>query len=93
MRDSHIVAIGALVLIITGIVLIGVSMTIHIPSAYKTFLGIPYAVDPAFATSFYEIIVLSGMGVFFIGFGSGMLGCTAYIYRLEKKISQTPPPP
>jgi len=41
MKDSHQVLVVAIVFIIIGIVLIGVSRSINIPSAYSTFLGIP----------------------------------------------------
>jgi hypothetical protein len=32
-------------------------------------------------------------GAFLLGLGFGVLASTASIYRLEKKIPQTPPPP
>ena len=76
MKDSHQVLVVAGVVILIGIVLIGLSRS-NIPSAYNPFLS---------AQAFYT------MGFFFLGFGLGVLGTIGYIVRLEKKISQTPPP-
>jgi hypothetical protein len=33
------------------------------------------------------------MGFLFVGVGGGVLGTIGYILRLEKKLSQIPPPP
>jgi len=93
MKDSHQVLVVAVAFIIIGIVMIGVSRSINIPSAYSTFLGIPYAVNPEFVSSFNEMLVLLMMGFLFLGFGFGVLGTIGYVLRLEKKIPQTPPPP
>jgi len=78
MKDSHQVLVVAGVLILIGIVLIGLSRSINIPSAYNPFLN---------AQAFFT------MGFLFLGFGVGVLGAVGYIVRLEKKIPQTPPPP
>jgi high-affinity Fe2+/Pb2+ permease len=77
MKLSHQVLVVAGVLILIGIVLIGLSRSNNIPSAYNPFLS-----ERAMFT----------MGFFFLGFGFGVLGAIGYIVRLEKKISQTPPP-
>ena len=77
MKDSHQALVVAGVLILIGIVLIGLSRSINIPSAYNPFL---------------TARALFTMGFFFLGFGFGVLGAIGYIVRLEKKISQTPPP-
>ena len=92
MRDSHIVAIGALVLIVIGIGLIFGATSIHIPSVYNRCLGIPYGVNPEFESSFKEMLVLFMMGTFFLGLGLGVLSSIGFVLKLEKKISQTPPP-
>lgn len=78
MKDSHQVLVVAGVLILIGIVLIDLSRSINIPSAYNPFLS---------AQTFFT------MGFFFLGFSFGVLGTIGYIVRLEKKIPQTPPPP
>jgi hypothetical protein len=78
MKDSHQVLVVAGVGILIGIVLIGLSRSINIPSAHNPFLS-----SQAFFT----------MGFFYLGFSFGVLGAIGYIIRLEKKIPQTPPPP
>jgi len=78
MKDSHQVLVVAVVLFVIGIVLIGLSRSINIPSAYNPFLSAG---------------ALFTMGFFFLGFGLGVLGTIGYVLRLEKKIPQTPPPP
>jgi hypothetical protein len=93
MKDSHQVLVVAVVFFVIGIALIVGSMSIHIPSAYSTFFGIPYAVNPEFASSFYEMLALFVAGFMFLGFGLGVLGTIGYILRLEKRLSQIPPPP
>jgi len=78
MKDSHQVLVVAGVLILIGIVLIGLSRSINIPSAYNPFLSAR---------------ALFTMGFFFLGFGIGVVGTIGYVVKLERKISQTPPPP
>ena len=78
MKDSLQVLVVAGVLILIGIVLIGLSRSINIPSTYNPFLSAR---------------ALFTMGFFFLGFGFGVLGAIGYVLRLEKKIPQTPPPP
>lgn len=93
MKDSRKVLVQALFFIIIGSVLVGWSRSITIPSAYNSFLGIPYAVNPEFASSLYEMLALLVFGFLFLGFGCGVLATIGYIVRLEKKIPQSPPPP
>ena len=78
MKDSRQVLVVASVSILIGIVLIGLSRSINIPSVYNPFLS---------AQAFFT------MGFFFLGFSFGLLGSIGYILRLEKKTPQTPPPP
>jgi UDP-N-acetylmuramyl pentapeptide phosphotransferase/UDP-N-acetylglucosamine-1-phosphate transferase len=78
MKDSHQVLVVAGVLILIGIVLIGLSRSNNIPSTNNPFLS-----TQAFFT----------MGFLYLGFSFGLLGAIDYIFRLEKKIPQTPPPP
>ena len=78
MKDSHQALVVAGVSILIGIVLIGLSRSSNIPSAYNPFLS---------AQAFFT------MGFLFLGFSLGVLGAIGYIVRLEKKTPQTPPPP
>jgi hypothetical protein len=93
MKYSHQVVALATVFIMLGIILIGASQTINIPSAYSTFLGIPYAVNPNFVSSFNEMLGLLILGFTFSGFGFGILGTVGYVLKLERKLSQIPQPP
>lgn len=54
------------------------SLSINIPSEYKTFLGIPYDVNPQYANSVYEIIVLLAMGLIFLFIGIGVFLTSLY---------------
>lgn len=93
MKEWQTNLVGAFIIIIIGLGLLLGATSISIPSAYKTFLGIPYAVNPEFAFSFYQMMVLLMSGFLTMGMGLGLMANTYSIYRLEKKISQTPPPP
>jgi high-affinity Fe2+/Pb2+ permease len=78
MKDSHQALVVAGVSILIGIVLIGLSRSINIPSTDNPFLSAH---------------ALFTMGFFFLGFGVGVLGTIGFIVGLENKIPQTPPPP
>ena len=84
---------------IIGLISLLFSFSVDVPSAYKTFLGIPYAVNPEFVYSFNYKIVTLMFGLFMIGIGLGVLILTGPFYRLEKKLEQkataqpSPPPP
>jgi hypothetical protein len=95
MKEWQTNLVGAFIIIIIGIGLLLVAISIHIPSAYKTFLGIPYDFNPEFAFSFYEMMIFFMMGFLIMGMGFGLMANTYPIYRLEKKLAQTqiPPPP
>jgi hypothetical protein len=94
MKEWQTNLIGAIVIIIIGIGLLFGATGINIPSAYRTFLGIPYDVNPAYGFAFYEMLVLLMLGFLIMGMGLGILANTYPIYRLERKLaSQTIPPP
>jgi hypothetical protein len=77
MKDSNQALVGAGVSILIGIILIGLSRS-NIPSADNPFLS---------AQAFFTV------GLFYLGFSLGLLVTIRYLVRLEKKITQTPPPP
>ena len=93
--QTHLL-ISSIALVI-GIVTALLGTTTPMPSAYQTFLGIPYSVNPEYASAFLQMIALDLAGVFFIGLGFGTMVCIISIYQLEKRLaSQTPrtiPPP
>ena len=93
--QTHLI-ISSIALMI-GVITALLGITTHVPSAYQTFLGIPYAVNPEYASAFLQMIALDLVGVFFIGLGFGTMTYTISIYQLEKRLaSQTPrtiPPP
>lgn len=93
MKEWQTHLIGAFVIVIIGLGFLLGALTIQIPSAYKTFLGIPYSVNPEFVFWFNWMIVGLMLGFLYIGMGLGLMANTYSIYRLEKKIPQTPPPP
>jgi hypothetical protein len=93
MKDSDKVRVTAIVFIVLGGALLLGASSISIPSVNTTFLGIPYAVNPAFVSSFNEMIALYMVGFLFLGCGLGALMMTTLVYSLEKKLFQTPPPP
>ena len=79
--------------VMLGVVLFAWGVSTHIPSVYKTFLGIPYSVNPEFADAFAWMMTLMMMGVLFLGLGLGFLGSVYTIYTLEKKAEHSPTPP
>jgi hypothetical protein len=93
MKEWQTHLIGAFVIAIIGLGFLLGALIIQIPSAYKTFLGIPYSVNPEFVFWFNWMIVGLMLGFLYIGMGLGLMANTYSIYRLEKKIPQTPPPP
>lgn len=78
---------------IIGVVLLLWGTSIHIPSAYNTFLGIPYQVNPEFGSLFSQMLELLLLGMFLVGIGLGSMFSSLTIYALEKKIPEHPPPP
>lgn len=93
MKEWQTHLIVSSIAIIIGVVTVLLGITTHVPSAYKTFLGIPYSVNPEYASAFLQMIALSLVGVFFIGIGFGTLAYTYSIYQLEKRLaSQTHQP-
>jgi cell division protein FtsX len=77
-------AIG-LFTVMLGIVLFAWGASIYIPSVYKTFLGIPYDVNPEFFNIVDQKISLGMISFFFFGMGSGVLASTLTIHEFEKK--------
>ena len=60
------IAIISGILLITGIILIIVSNFIEIPSAYKTFLGIPYETNPEYSLNLMIKTMSLMIGIFLI---------------------------
>lgn len=91
--QQHLIA--GFVILIIGFGFLLYAMSINIPSVYKTFLGIPYQVNPEYFVAFLQFIALYSFGLLFIGAGIGYLGSTYSVYKLEKKLESTviPPPP
>jgi hypothetical protein len=85
--------IAGFVIVMIGLGFILGALIIQIPSAYKTFLGIPYAVNPESVFWFNWMIVGLMLGFLYIGLGLGLMASTHSIYGLEKKTPQTSPPP
>jgi amino acid transporter len=76
-KDSHQILVLSFVLVLIGIILIGVSRTVNIPETHNIFLTAQ---------------ALFVMGFFFLGFALGVFGAIGYVLRLERKVSQIPPP-
>jgi hypothetical protein len=76
-----------------GIGLILGALSVHIPSEYNTFLGIPYSTNPAYDSTLTEIWALVVLGFAFLGVSGGMLATFPIVLKLEKQVSQIPPPP
>jgi hypothetical protein len=85
--------IAGFFIFIIGLVLILCSHGFHIPSGYFTFLGIPYQVNPEFASAFSQMLLLLFVGIFLVGMGLGSMLSSRTIRMLEKKIPENPPPP
>ena len=87
--------IGVLFLLILGFVVLMYAMSINIPSAYKTFLGIPYQVNPEYVASFGQLMLFYSIGIFAIGMSIGGFATTYSVYKVERKLEQLPisPPP
>lgn len=79
--------IGAIVTIIVGVGLLLWANSIEIPASYKTFLGIPYGVNPEYFFVLDQLVTLLVLGLFLLGAGAGMLSNTYTIYKLEKKLA------
>jgi hypothetical protein len=95
MKYSHQIIIGGIIFVVIGFGLLvaGINIESSIPSPYSTFLGIPYAVNPAFQSSFEEMLALFMFGFLCLGFGGGTLATVGYVVRLEKRVSPPPPSP
>jgi hypothetical protein len=93
MKDPCKFLIIAVVCITLGGVLLVVGSSMSIPPEYSTFLGIPHGVNPAYASSFHEMIFLIMAGTLFLGLGIGVGVMGSYVARLERKITQIPQSP
>lgn len=68
-------AIGSVILLIVGVVLIVVSNSVVIPGPYRTFLGIPYETNPEYALALMlkgglmilGIVLLIGSALYAVG--------------------------
>ena len=80
--------IAAIILIVMGIGLILGANMIEVPARYRTFLGIPYDVNPDFFFAFEQVMTLLLLGLVGLGIGVGLLANTPTIYKLEKKLLQ-----
>lgn len=87
MKEWHQNLIGSIAVNIVGLCMILWAYTIEIPEAYRTFLGIPYAVNPEYRVAFLQVLALFFFGIFALGVSLGILGNTYTIYRLEKKLT------
>lgn len=86
------VYIFGILLTIIGLILLfsAISVEGSLPSAYNTFLGIPYSVNSAFVSQFNEIVLLVISGMFILGGGLGMV-FSASMIRANQLRSQIPP--
>jgi xanthine/uracil permease len=92
MKWEGYLVVGIIVLII-GAMLIAWASNMYFPTAYRTFLGIPYHVSPEYLDAFRQYMGLLMFGFMFSGFGLAVICCTATIYQLEKKLMRVQPPP
>ncbi len=88
------VAIGGVFLVIIGLILVVSAVIVagNLPSAYNTFLGIPYSVNSNFVSQFDEMVVLAISGTLLCGIGLGVVLTAGYLGRLKKEIPQAPQP-
>ena len=80
----HVCVFLCVLFFIIGLILMVHANSIEIPSPYKTFLGIPYATNPEFASSFEKKLAISMIGVFSFGMSAGSL-ISVFLVRLDKK--------
>lgn len=69
---------------IIGVSLVAYGASIDIPSRYKTFLGIPYATNPEYATNFASKLITFFAGIVCLGIGLGILIPLYDFYKMEK---------
>jgi hypothetical protein len=74
------------VFLIIALILIAIALSINIPSAYRTFFGIPYQVNPEYITAFGQFFILFIFGLLFGGVSIGILVSSYPLYMLEKKL-------
>ena len=83
--------IGAIAIIIIGLVLLLWATNMEIPAPYKTFLGIPYGVNPEYYYMVNQMLMFLLFSILLVGLGFGMLGSTYSIYKFEKKSATIEP--
>ena len=62
-------------------------------NSYRMFDGIPYQVSDEYVAALQQFLALMVFGCLFLGLGLGIVGCSAAIHNLEKKLTPTQPPP
>ncbi len=92
MKESTQNLIASLVILIIGIAALLYGNSINIPSAYRTFLGIPYQVNPQYVSSLSTAIIFYALGIFILGVSVGGFSATYSIYRVERQLESIPPP-
>jgi hypothetical protein len=80
------VAVGSVLLLIVGVVLLAFSSTVVIPGPYRTFLGIPYETNPEYALA---LVLKGGLIIFGIVF---LVSAPLYAL-LQIGFSKPPMPP
>ena len=86
MKEWQTNLIGSVIVILIGLGSFAFSMSIYIPSQYKTFLGIPYDVNSEYIFALNRFITFLILGIFLFGCGLGLLANTYSLYRLERKL-------
>lgn len=92
MKESTQNLIASLVTLIIGIAALLYGNSINIPSAYRTFLGIPYQVNPQYVSSLSTALIFYALGIFIIGVSVGGFSAINSIYRVERQLKSIPPP-
>lgn len=74
-------------LLFGSLVFFVIQQLIFVPSEYRTFLGIPYAVNPEWVTAFYLRLLFQLLSVLFLGIG--LLTLTLGVAKQMSKPSQS----
>jgi|Deesub1362B_J571_1020462.scaffolds.fasta_scaffold02323_1 hypothetical protein len=87
MKEWQINLVGAAIIIAMGAGMMFWASSIEVPARYRTFLGIPYDINPDFVFAFQQMLMLLISGCIILGMGAGILLNTYTIYKLEKKLA------